>query len=157
MTAVRYTLQRLQMCSRATIASSTWNKYQLIDSFYSLLAASICCHRGRGRCDTAIHAYTRGLSLNEKKWIATQYCVCVCVCVCVFFPFILNIKFVGRTSRGHTGGRSHRICHSPSFCGACLNFYREKGSAITFPRRPWSRILWTNDLIVLSTRWAFFF
>ena len=26
------------------------------------------------------------------------------VCVCVFFPFILDIKFVGRTSRGHTGG-----------------------------------------------------
>ena len=34
-----------------------------------------------------------------------------CVCVCVFFPFILDIKFVGRTSRGHTGGRSHRIFH----------------------------------------------
>ena len=66
-TAVRYTLQRLQMCSRATIASSTWNKYQLIDNFYSLLAASICCHRGRCRCDTVIHACTRGLSLNEKK------------------------------------------------------------------------------------------
>ena len=31
------------------------------------------------------------------------------VCVCVFFPFILDIKFVGRTSRGHTGRRSHRI------------------------------------------------
>ena len=30
-------------------------------------------------------------------------CVCVYVCVCVFFPFILDIKFVGRTSRGHTG------------------------------------------------------
>ena len=25
----------------------------------------------------------------------------MCVCVCVFFPFILDIKFVGRTSRGH--------------------------------------------------------
>ena len=25
------------------------------------------------------------------------------MCVCVFFPFILDIKFVGRTSRGHTG------------------------------------------------------
>ena len=33
----------------------------------------------------------------------------MCVCVCVFSPFILDIKFVGRTSRGHTGGRSHRI------------------------------------------------
>ena len=29
-------------------------------------------------------------------------------CVYVFFPFILDVKFVGCTSRGHTGGRSHR-------------------------------------------------
>ena len=58
------------------------------------------------------------------------------MCVCVFFPFILDIKFVGRISRGHTGGRSHRISHIPSFCGVCLNFSREKDSAIPFPRRP---------------------
>ena len=58
------------------------------------------------------------------------------VCVCVFFPSILDIKFVGRTSRGHTGGRSHRIFNPPSFCGACLDFSREKDSAIHFPRRP---------------------
>ena len=71
--------------------------------------------------------------------ITTPQCevLMVCVlCVCVFFPFILDNKFVGRTSRGHTGGRSHRISHPPSFCGACLNFFREKDSAIPFPRRP---------------------
>ena len=62
-----------------------------------------------------------------------HYNVCV---VCVFFPSILDIKFVGRTSRGHTGGRSHRIFNPPSFCGACLDFCREKDSAIPFPRRP---------------------
>ena len=28
--------------------------------------------------------------------------VCVCVCVCVFFPFILDVKFVGSTNRCHT-------------------------------------------------------
>ena len=50
--------------------------------------------------------------------------------VVFFFPFILDIKFVGRTSRGHIGGRSHRISHPPSFCGACLNFSREKDSAV---------------------------
>ena len=39
--------------------------------------------------------------------------MCVCVCVCVYlFPFILDIKFVGRTSRvtqkeGHTGFLIH--------------------------------------------------
>ena len=65
--AVRCTLQRLQMCSRATIASSTWNECQLIDILHSLLAASICCHRGRHRCDAVIHAClqpTRGLTLK---------------------------------------------------------------------------------------------
>ena len=34
-----------------------------------------------------------------------------------------------------TGGRSHRIS-PPSFCSACLNFYREKDPAVPFPRRP---------------------
>ena len=32
----------------------------------------------------------------------------------------------GRTSRGHTGGRSHKIS-PPSFCGACLNFLLREG------------------------------
>ena len=35
----------------------------------------------------------------------------------------------------YTGGRSHRI-PPPSFYGACLNFSREKGLAVPFPRRP---------------------
>ena len=43
------------------------------------------------------------------------------LCVC-FFPFIVDIMFVGRASRGHTGGRSHKISHPPPFCGACLFF-----------------------------------
>ena len=33
----------------------------------------------------------------------------LCVCVCIFFPFILDIKFVGRTSRGHTGFLIHLL------------------------------------------------
>ena len=76
--------------------------------------------------------------------------------MCVFFPFILDIKFVGRTSRGHTGGRSYRISHPPSFCGACLNFSREKDSAIP------SLVDCEVEFCVLtiyysfSTRWAFF-
>ena len=49
-----------------------------------------------------------------------------CVCVCVFLPFILDVKFVGCTSRGHIGGRSHRISHPPPFCGACLYFSRAR-------------------------------
>ena len=75
-------------------------------------------------------------SLQGYDWPVNAPRSVKCVFVCVFFPFILDIKFVGRTSRGHTGGRSHRISHPPSFCCACLNFSREKDSTITFPRRP---------------------
>ena len=39
-------------------------------------------------------------------YLHSDLCSKCTVCVCVFFPFILDIKFVGRTSRGHTGGRS---------------------------------------------------
>ena len=85
-------------------------------------------------------AYTTGSHIGSASRgltiINSASGVCVCVCVCVFFPFILDIKFVGRTSRGHTGGRSHRISHPPSFCGARLNFCSEKDSAIPFPRLP---------------------
>ena len=56
-----------------------------------------------------------------------------CVCVCVFFRSILDIKFVVRTSRGHTGGRSHRIFNPPSFCGACLDFLSREGFSHSFP------------------------
>ena len=72
---------------------------------------------------------------RDSDFVTTIFSRVMC-CVCVFFPFILDIKFVGRTSRGHTGGRSHRISHPLSFCGACLNFSREKDSAIPFSRRP---------------------
>ena len=65
----------------------------------------------------------------------------VCVCVCVCFPLIYysgRQAACGRTSRGHTatGGRSHRISHPSSFCGACFNFSREKDPAVPFSRRP---------------------
>ena len=39
------------------------------------------------------------------------------------------------------------ISHPPSFCGACLNFSREKDSAIPFPRR--SRFFFFSFLVFL--------
>ena len=53
----------------------------------------------------------------------------------------------GRTRRGHTGGRSHRISHPPSFCGACLSFSREKDSAVPFPS---STVKYTVSYFVCS-------
>ena len=54
---------------------------------------------------TCIHTYNL-INTYIHTYKHTYMC---CVFVCVFFPFILDIKFVGRTSRGHTGGRSHKI------------------------------------------------
>ena len=54
------------------------------------------------------------------------------MCVCVVIPFILDV--CGRTSRGHTGGRSNRVSHPPSSCGAyCLNFFSREGFSSLFP------------------------
>ena len=80
----------------------------------------------------------------------------VCVCVC-FLPIYSGRQACGHTSRGYTGERSHRISHPPSFCGAFLNFSREKNSAVPFVRRPWSRILCTTALIVLHLLGIFLF
>ena len=95
----------------------------------------------KNNCRGEIHCYSSILytTINCPARISQNYSFYIgsrVGCVCVFFPSILDIKFVGRTSRGHTGGRSHRIFNPPSFCGACLDFCREKDSAIPFPRRP---------------------
>ena len=55
------------------------------------------------------------LLYSTVQCVCVCVCVCVClcvyffVCVCVFFPFILDIKFVERTSRGHTGFLIHLL------------------------------------------------
>ena len=85
-----------------------------------------------------IYSHTYSKNMDQTGKVANPARDQLCVCVCVFFLPIHSghIKFVGRTSRGHTGGRSHRFFHPSSFCGACLNFSREKDSAIPFSRRP---------------------
>ena len=90
--------------------------------------------------------------------IPHTFLVCVCVCVCVFASHSFWTSSSLDVPAGVTQEeRSHRIFHPPSFCGACLNFSREKDSAIPFPRRPCSRILCTNGLIVLHPLGIFIF
>ena len=115
-----------------------------------------CLRRDNSRLDLEnvplreIFRRRKGTSRSPSRWtqmnlviIFRQLCgrsslaiVCVCVCVCVLLPIYSGRQACGRTSPGHTGGRSHRISHPPSFCGACLNFSREQDSAVPFPRRP---------------------
>ena len=78
--------------------------------------------------------------MDSNTWTPRQdlYSVCIIfnhrVSVC-FLLIYSGRQACGRNSRGHTGGRSHTISHPPSFGGACLNFSREKDSAVPFPRR----------------------
>ena len=57
--------------------------------------------------------------------------------VCVAIPFILDVRLFGRTSRGHTGGRSHRISliHL-HFAVLALIFLSRRIQPFLFPRRP---------------------
>ena len=78
-----------------------------------------------------------------------MYAVCVGVlCVCCR-PVYSGRQTCGRTSRGHTGGRSHRI-YPPSFYGACLDFHHEKNSVVSFPRRLYNSIFSTGAAMVLK-------
>ena len=81
----------------------------------------------------------------------------VCVCVFVFFPIILDIKYVGRTSRGHTGVRSHRIfIHLPSAVRALIFLAKRIQPFISLVDRE-AEFLCTNNLIVLHSLGIFFF
>ena len=67
--------------------------------------------------------------------------VCVCVCVFFFFPFILDIKFVGCTSRGHTGF----FIHLPSAVLALIFLARRIQPFLSVVDRE-VEFLCTNDL-----------
>ena len=122
-----------------------------------LFTAAVCIHTGaqntRTTCLLLYRRYAECVNQQQKQNITTiqhhiqvQSALCplriysstvrVCVWGGVAIQFILDVRLVGRTGRGHTGGRSHRISHPPFFCGACLTFSREKDSVVPFPRRP---------------------
>ena len=64
--------------------------------------------------------------------------------MCVLFSFILDIKFVGRTSRGHTGFLIHLL----SAVGASIFLARRIQPFLSLVDREVT-FLCTNDLIVL--------
>ena len=102
---------------------------------------------------------TKTSDQTRQRGHALSTCT-MCVCVCVVIPFVLDVRLVDAPAgvtqeEGHTGGRSHTgFLHLPF---ACLNFYREKDSAIPFPRRPRKRILCTHELVILHLLGVIFF
>ena len=75
------------------------------------------------------------------------------MCVRVFFPFILDVRFVGRTSRGHIGFP----IHLPSAVHALIFLARRIQPFLSLLGREVYRILCTNDLIVLHLLGFFLF
>ena len=76
-----------------------------------------------------VRGYMVHLSYQGDRLDVLKLTQCVYVCVC-FLPI-----HSGHQVRWTYQPGSHRISHPPSICGACLNFSREKDSAIPFPRR----------------------
>ena len=63
--------------------------------------------------------------------------VVMAVCVYVAIPCTPDVRFVDVPAETtHEEGHTGFLHFHPSFCGACLNFSREKNSAVPFPRRP---------------------
>ena len=81
----------------------------------------------------------------------------VCKCVCCFLLIYSGRQVFWTYQPGSHRRKVTQDSHPPSFCGDCHNFIREKDSAIPFPRRPRSRALYTNNLIVLPLLGIFIF
>ena len=64
--------------------------------------------------------------------------------VCVYYVLSSHLFWTSGLWTYQPG--SHRTFPF-SFCGACLNFSREKDSAVLFSRRPCSRTMCTNELV----------
>ena len=80
--------------------------------------------------------------------------------MCVFFPFILDIKFVGRTSLGHTGAEYHTgfSIHLLSAVLALIFLARRIQPFLSLVDREVEFcVLPGNDLIVLHPLGIFFF
>ena len=68
-----------------------------------------------------LNGFPDGSNIGANSIIPGRNLPLCCVCMFFFIPFIVDIKFVGRTSRGHTGGRPHRIFHfSSTFLLRCV-------------------------------------
>ena len=75
--------------------------------------------------------------------------------MCLLFPFILDIKFVGRISRGHTGGRSHRIFYPFLYAVRALIFLARIQPFLSLIDREVKFCVLT--ILSFFTRWAFTF
>ena len=89
--------------SRWTIAG-LWKDYQ-----HQKATGAVCpdLHKRRGNCCKCgtLPNFTFRMCVQfhcgtSNHFLYTYLCSGIRGCVCVFFPFILDFKFVGRTSRG---------------------------------------------------------
>ena len=105
----------------------------------------VCLLHKYGKNGYVVHIKTSVFTTETRK---KRVC---CVCVCVFFPFILDIKFVGRTSRGHTGFLIHLL----SAVRALIFLARRIQPFLSLVDREVEFCVLTMNSF--STRWAFLF
>ena len=91
------------------------------------------------RSPMTIHKYILYLYIQQYR------------CVCVFFPLILDIKFVGRTSRGQTGF----FIHLPSAVRALIFLARRIQPFLSLVDREVEFFVLTIQ--PFSTRWAYIY
>ena len=104
------------LLSQFSLSVETWQRYgwlRIVFPGARLFRAPIWCPSGGWR-----HAKVPCVCFGVPAWVC-------------FLPI-----HSGHQVRWTYHPGSHRISHPPYFCGACLNFSREKDSAIPFPRRP---------------------
>ena len=108
---------------------------------------------GRGFEVFNLHLYLIAIEIESKpsrgrdRWMGT-----VCVVLRVFFPFILDVKFVGCIPAGVTQEEGHTgfFIHLPSAVHACIFLARE-GFSHSFPSASTvkSIFLCTNDFLIV--------
>ena len=99
---------------------------KLIGLTWVCLQLNCCCDSQR--------SYSYNRLFPSRSCFLVKHSV-LCVCVFSSHPFwtssSLDVPAGVTQQEGHTG-----FFNPPSFCGACLDFCREKDSAIPFSRRP---------------------
>ena len=106
-----------------------------------LLYCTVHIHSTSGTCITVVvvlgRVRTRNASTKRLYRVVNEtgnrYKLLIVGCVVCCHLIYSGRQACGRTSRGHTGGRSHRISHPTSSCGALFFIFSREGFSRSFP------------------------
>ena len=118
-----------EMVSGIPCVLNSYNTGELFELLFCVWPKNLTVHPAG--TSTKLTSRINGMTTHDTHdTLYHRWCCCVCVCC---HPINSGRQACGRTSRGHTGGRSRRIS-PPSFCGVALIFLSRRIQP--FPRRP---------------------